>query len=155
MLKFDFASVNKKPRCDLSLRGIRMTLFTIVVILHYCGNRHSAPLSKIIEGEADAKVKSCAVDNLLHFLINKFFIFQSYRQWRITLHPLDANRPNSVPPGSGASRSISRLAPALVQSSTVVHSCTMPVAKHDLDSRCIHWMQTDQILPQPVGTYRL
>ena len=129
MLKFAITSVNKKPRCDFSLRGIRMTLFTIVVILHYCGNRHSAPLSKIIEGEADAKVKSCAVDNLLHFLINKFFIFN------LT--------------GSGASRSISRLAPALVQSSTVVHSCTMPVAKHDLDSRCIHWMQTDQTLSPP------
>ena len=98
MLKFDL-TVNKKPRCDFSLRGIRMTLFTIVVILHYCGNRHSAPLSKIVEGEADAKVKSCAVDNLFHFFINKFFIFQSYRQWRITLHPLDANRPNSVPTG--------------------------------------------------------
>ena len=122
MLKFDL-TVNKKPRCDFSLRGIRMTLFTIVVILHYCGNRHSAPLSKIVEGEADAKVKSCAVDNLFHFFINKFFIFQSYRQWRITLHPLDANRPNSVLTGSGA-------------------------------SRCIHWMQTDQILSQPAGTYR-
>jgi len=86
MLKFAITSVNKKPRCDFSLRGIRMTLFTIVVILHYCGNRHSAPLSKIVEGEAAAKVKSCAVDNLLHFLINKFFVFQSYRQWRIAVN---------------------------------------------------------------------
>ena len=39
--------------------------------------------------------------------------------------------------GGGASWSISRLAPAPVQSSTVVHSCTVLVAKPDLDSRCI------------------
>ena len=45
----------------------------------------------------------------------------------------------------GASWSISRLAPALLQSSTVVHSCTMLVAKPDLAARCIHRLQTSRI----------
>ena len=38
----------------------------------------------------------------------------------------------------GASWSISRLAPALQRSSTVVHSLRVLVAKHDIVARCIH-----------------
>ena len=45
----------------------------------------------------------------------------------------------------GASWTISRLAPALVQSSTVVHSCTMLVAKHDLVARCIHRLEQPRV----------
>ena len=42
-------------------------------------------------------------------------------------------------------RAISRLAPAPVQSSTGVHSCTVLVAKPDLDSRCIRRLDRDLV----------
>ena len=50
------------------------------------------------------------------------------------------------PTGGGASRAILRLASAPAQSSTIVHSCAVLGAKHDIAARCIHRLQSKRFI---------
>ena len=49
--------------------------------------------------------------------------------------------------GDGASWAISRLASTPAQSSTVVHSCAVLGAKHDIATRCIRRLQSKRFMP--------